>query len=109
MTEKTKGVIAYLFGLIGGLIILFGYKDSTRETKVHAAQAITLWIAYFILNIAASLIANATGLGLVSTVVNLGYWVIAIMGCVKAYNEQEYTLPIITENALKIFAKQIDG
>lgn len=109
MTEKTKGVIAYLFGFIGGLIILLGYKDSTRETKVHAAQAITLSIAYFILNIAVSIFTSIIGLDFISGLLSLGYFVIVIIGVVKASKEEEFNIPIITENALKIFAKQIDG
>lgn len=109
MTEKTKGVIAYLFGIIGGFIVLLGFKDSTRETKVHAAQAITLNIAYIIVSIIVSIIVNLTGIGFISSVVSIGYWVIVIIGAVKAYKEEEFNMPLITENALKIFAKQIDA
>ena len=47
MNEKTKGVVAYIFGWITGLIVLFGFKDNTKNTKMHAAQAIVIGILYF--------------------------------------------------------------
>ena len=40
MSEKGKGVLAYIFTWIGGLIVLYGMKDNERNTKIHAAQAI---------------------------------------------------------------------
>ncbi|MDO5555451.1 MAG: DUF4870 domain-containing protein [Clostridia bacterium] len=105
MNEKTKGVIAYLFGWVGGLIILLGYKDSQKETKVHAAQAIVLSVAYMIISFA---IAFIPVVNKISWILSPLYFVLAIIGCVKAYNLQEYNLPIISEQAKKIFAKQIE-
>lgn len=104
MNEKTKGVIAYLFGWIGGLIILLGYKDSEKQTKLHAAQAIVLSIVYMILNFA---IAFMPVIRDFSWVLSTGYFVIAIIGAVKANKLEEYNLPIITDLASKWFAKQI--
>ena len=37
MSEKGKCILAYIFTWIGGLIVLFGIKDNTRNTKIHAA------------------------------------------------------------------------
>ena len=39
--EKTKSVLAYIFGLIGGLIVLM-MKGSEKRTKICAAQSITI-------------------------------------------------------------------
>lgn len=106
MSEKTKGVIAYLFGWLGGLIILLGYKNSEEQTKLHAAQAIVLSVAYMVLNIVISFIPvvrNFSGL------LSIAYFVIAIVGAVKANKLEEYNLPVITELANKWFEKQIRG
>lgn len=106
MSEKTKGIIAYLFGWIGGLIILLGYKNSEEQTKLHAAQAIVLSVAYIVLNIVISFIPvvrNFSGL------LSIAYLVIAIVGAVKANKLEEYNLPVITELANKWFEKQIKG
>ena len=40
--EKTKSVLAYIFGLIGGLIVLM-MKGSEKRTKICAAQSCLLY------------------------------------------------------------------
>jgi len=105
MNEKTKGVIAYLFGWLGGLIILFGYKDSERGTKVHAAQAIVLSVAYMIL---LAVIRIIPGIRLLSGLLGIFYLVLAIIGMVKANRLEEYELPVISDLAKNWFAKYID-
>lgn len=106
MNEKTKGVIAYLFGWLGGLIILLGYKDSEEQTKLHAAQAIVLSVAYIILNMAMSFIPVAKDF---SWILSTAYLALAIIGIVKANKLEEYNLPVITDLANKWFEKQIKG
>ena len=108
MTENTKGVLAYIIPILG-IIFLFTDKETSREIKVHYAQAAVLMVADIILSFVAGFIAGLTGIGLVSSLVNIGYVVIMIIGAVKVYRNEEYNLPVITENALKIFAKQIDA
>ena len=49
MSEKGKGVLAYIFTWIGGLIVLYGMKDNERNTKIHAAQAIVIGIGYMVI------------------------------------------------------------
>ena len=106
MNEKTKGVIAYLFGWIGGLIILLGYKDSEQRTKIHAAQSIVLSIAYCIISFAINFVPYINKL---SWVLSPIYFIIVIIGAVKAYHDEDFTIPIITEQATKIFDKQINN
>lgn len=104
MNESTKGVIAYLFGWLGGLIILLGYKDSEKLTKFHAAQAITISIIYCIASIALGFIPYVR---YVTYLLSPAYFVVMILGCVKAYKLQEYELPVVSDLARKWFAKQI--
>ena len=104
MSEKTKGVIAYLFGWLGGLIVLFGYKDSEKLTKVHAAQAITLSLIYMIINMVIGFIPVVKYF---SYVLSPLYLVLAIIGIVKANKQEEYEIPLVSDLAKKWFAKQI--
>ena len=49
MSEKGKAILAYIFTWVGGLIVLFGIKDNEKNTKLHAAQAIVIGVAYMII------------------------------------------------------------
>lgn len=108
MTERTKGILAYLLGPIGGLVILFYVQGTSRETRVNAAQSIVLGVAYILLSVVLGIFSLIISTRLLVDLVSLGYFVITIMGCVNAYNEKEFNIPIVTENALKIFANKID-
>ena len=105
MNEKGKGIIAYAFGLIGGLIILLGMKDNTRNTRIHAAQAITMSVGAFAISMVAGFIPFIGGL--IATAVSLLNLVLWIMGIIKVCNEEDPKLPIIGDFTMKIFAKQI--
>ena len=105
MEQKVRGLIAYLFGWIGGLIILLAYKDNSKETDFHACQAIVLSVLSTLINIvviiisaiiAAIAIATNANLefilsmvGLVSRIVSIGYIVLVILGMIKSYQEQK--------------------
>lgn len=106
MTEKGKCVIAYIFGWIGGLIILFGMKDSEKNTKFHAAQAIVLSGGYFII------LAIYRLLPLYIPFLSTALWVVYILGIIfgiiKANNEENPELPVIGSVAKSIFGKQIE-
>lgn len=40
MEQKVRGLLAYLFGWIGGLIILLAFQDNNSQTKFNACQSI---------------------------------------------------------------------
>ena len=42
MDQKVRGLIAYLFGWVGGLIVLFAFKDNDDRTKFNACQSIVI-------------------------------------------------------------------
>ena len=51
MSEKAKCILSYLLGWVGGLVVLFAMKDNEKNTKFHAAQAVTLSAGYFLINL----------------------------------------------------------
>lgn len=107
MNEKVKAILAYLFGWLGGLIVLFAAKDSTRNTKFHAAQAIVIGLAYTIINVIYSIIPIT--IPFFSTILWVVYIVAIIMGIVKANKDEDPELPVVGNLAKSIFGKQIDG
>lgn len=106
MSEKGKCIIAYIFGWIGGLIVLFALKDNSKNTKFHAAQAIVLSVCYFLLAIIYSMIPIS--IPFFSTILWGVYIVGIIMGIVKANRDEDPELPVIGAIAKSIFGKSIE-
>lgn len=102
MDEKIKGLLAYLFGWLGGLIILFGVKDNSQQTKFNACQAIVISVAGMVLSFIFGLIA-----GFLGSMVSLAMSVLLIIGMVKAYKEEDYELPVISDLTRNIFKSQL--
>ena len=106
MSEKGKCIISYIFGWIGGLIVLFAMKDNERNTKFHAAQAITLSIGYFVISIAYRFIPITNPF--FSTALWAIYIIGIIMGIAKANKNEDPELPVIGGIAKSIFSKKIE-
>lgn len=106
MSEKGKCILAYIFTWIGGLIVLFGIKDNTRNTKIHAAQAIVIGIGYMILVGVYRFIPIY--IPFFSKMIYGLYAVCVIIGIVKANKEEDPELPVVGEIAKSIFGKKID-
>ncbi len=106
MNENIKGVIAYIFGFIGGLIILFGFKDSERITRFHASQATTVSV---ICMVAAIIFGFIPVIKYINILITLGYIAFVVIGCIKAYNVDDYEIPVLTDLTRKIFGNIIEG
>lgn len=106
MNEKGKCILAYLLGWLGGLIVLFAMKDNTRNTKFHAAQAITLSVGYFLITIVYSLMPIS--IPFFSTALWIIYIIGIVMGIAKANKEEDPELPVVGGIAKSIFAKKIE-
>lgn len=106
MSEKSKAIIAYIFGWIGGLIVLFAMKDNEKDTKFHAAQAIVISVGYFL--IAAIYRYVPIVIPFFSTALWGVYIIAIIMGIVKANKEEDPELPVIGGIAKSIFGKKIE-
>lgn len=104
--EKTKSVLAYIFGLIGGLIVLM-MKGSEKRTKICAAQSITISLIYYIVRVAYAFIPF--NILFFDYIVSGLYLVAIIIGIVKACNDnEEPEMPGIGEIAKSLFKKQIE-
>lgn len=111
MEERYKGVLAYLLGLIGPLVVLFGLKDNTKLTKTHAAQALTIQIISFVTSMVLSILQF---IPVIRYLAYIGYaipvllFALQIAGAIKAYHEEEFDIPLVSDWAKKIFGKQIE-
>lgn len=106
MSEKGKCILAYLFGWLGGLIILFAIKDNSRNTKFHAAQSIVLSVGYFLITIIYGFLPIT--IPFFSMALNIIYILGIIFGIVKANKEEDPELPLIGGITKSIFGKKIE-
>ena len=113
MNDKGKGVLSYLLGWLGGLIVLFYFKDNNRKTVTHACQAITMSVAEIILSFGIGFISGITyaavgvNFSFLSSIVSLLYFILMIMGIVKVVNDEDPKLPVVGDLTMKFFEKRI--
>lgn len=106
MNQKTRAILAYIFGWLGGLIVLFAVKDNEKNTKIHAAQAVVIGLGYTIISVAYGFIPVT--IPFFSTALWAVYNLAIIFGIVKANKEEDPELPVIGNIAKSIFKKQIE-
>ena len=104
MEQKVRGLLAYLFGWIGGLVILFALKDNNDQTKFNACQAIVISAAGNILTIIFRYIPYV---GFIGSIISILMGVLLIIGMIKAYKEEDYELPVISDLTRNIFKSQL--
>lgn len=105
MSEKGKAILAYVFGWLGGLIILFAVKNNERNTNFHAAQSIVIGVAYFVISTVYNFIPIT--IPFFSMALSAVYLVGIIMGITKACKEENPELPLVGNLAKSIFGKKI--
>lgn len=105
MEQNVRGLLAYLFGLIGGLVVLFGLKDNDSRTKFNACQAITMDAIVFVVLLVLGFIPFV---GIVAYLFSALMTVARIIGMIKAYKEEDFELPVISDLTRNIFKSQLD-
>lgn len=107
MNEKLKCILAYIFSWLGGVIILFGFKDNDRNTNFHAAQSIVIGAGYMIINAAYRF--TPIYIPFFSVALSVIYILCLVFGIIKACNEENPELPIVGGLTKSLFGKKIDG
>lgn len=109
MQEKYKGPLAYLLGIIGGVIVLYAINDNTKLTKFHACQAITLGITDIVVAILAGILAAFVPfLSFAVSILSILFLVCKVLGIAKSYKEEECELPVISDLTRNIFKKILE-
>lgn len=103
LDPKLASVLAYFFGFLGGLIFFLIEKEN-KSVRFHAVQSMLLSVAFFVIWFAmimfTFILAAATAgigalFGLLMPFIGLGALILWIVLMVKAYNGEEWELPII--------------
>jgi uncharacterized membrane protein len=103
--------LAWIFGLIGGLIMLFG-GGTNQFVKWAAAQSATLWGGYIVLLIFLNiLIAFVHVLALILLplfmILNLAALVLWIYTAIMGFQGKDIRLPLISTFAKQLFGAQL--
>jgi uncharacterized membrane protein len=121
LDENVASLLAYVFGLVSGLIFFFIEKDS-RLVRFHGMQStllagvfwvgeMALWIVSFVLALILSQISGLLGtlvwalISLVEFILFIAVLIGWIMCMIKAYNGQYFKLPILGNFAEKFSQK----
>ena len=101
LAPNVAGTLCYVLGLITGVIFLLIEKDN-KFVRFHAMQSILFSVAVWLINFVVTSLLVATlftggfaAFGLLTTGLTVLYIVLWVMLMVKAYNNQEWELPII--------------
>jgi uncharacterized membrane protein len=99
--------LAYLFTLLGGIIMLVG-GGTNKFVKWSAAQSITLWGATFVLYIAFWFIAMVIHpFFFLTMLLSLAYFVVWIWTTVTGFQGKEVRVPVIDGITESIFKSQL--
>lgn len=100
LDPKVSAMLAYLLGIVGGIVFYVISKDS--YVRFHAMQSILLWVAMAIIwVIIFVLLIPFSFLFFLDWLVYLGFVALWIVLMIKAYQGDKYKLPVIGEMAEK--------
>ena len=99
--------LAYLLGIIGGIVMLVG-GGTNKSVKWAAAQSTTMWglyiVIYFVLTFAYGLIGNVAGiLWLFSPLIGLVWFVLWIWTSITAFQGKSVEVPVIAGLTRSLF------
>ncbi len=111
LAPNLAGALAYVFGLITGVIflVLEPYKRD-RFIRFHAMQSILFCVAAIAFSIAWSILVNimigisgwtAVALTPIGLIISLGFFVFWLFLMYQAYSQREFRIPIIGAIAAK--------
>ncbi len=95
LTENVAGLLCYILGFITGIIFILIEKEN-KFVRFHAMQSIILSGGLFILQIALMMVPF---LVMISSLVGLAGFILAIFLMYKAYQGEKYKLPVIGDIA----------
>jgi uncharacterized membrane protein len=113
LDQNIAALLAYLFGWVSGLIIYLTEKDN-KFVRFAAMQSILLSVigmaVYWVLGFVLAALTIATYgfgaiFGLLLPLLGIGYLIVWIMLMVKAYNNEQWVLPIIGKIAENVISK----
>ena len=108
LPDNVAGALAYVTPIPAIIFLLIDPFRTIRFVRFHSLQSIVFCLAAFVLQFAlaiVSLVLSFVGVGIVialmSPLISLGIFVLWIVLVIKAYQGQEFRLPVISDLAAK--------
>ena len=108
LSDNVAGALAYVTPIPAIIFLLIDPFRTIRFVRFHSLQSIVFCLAAFVLQFAlaiVSLVLSFVGVGIVialmSPLISLGIFVLWIVLVIKAYQGQEFRLPVISDLAAK--------
>ena len=108
LSDNVAGALAYVTPIPAIIFLLIDPFRTIRFVRFHSLQSIVFCLAAFVLQFAlaiVSLVLSFVGVGpviaLMSPLISLGIFVLWIVLVIKAYQGQEFRLPVISDLAAK--------
>ena len=105
MGDKGKGLLSYLLGWLGGLIVLAGMKNNTKRDVMNAAQGIIISVGNIIVSVAAGFLGRYVPF--FPGIISILFFALIIIGVVNVLSDKDPKLPVIGDIAESLFAKQL--
>lgn len=99
LDPKLSAFLAYLLGIVGGIVFYAISKDS--YVRFHAMQSILLWVVFAIFWVVIFVLSLVTfGLfSIISWIVWMGLLAVWVICLVKSYSGEKFKLPVIGQMA----------
>jgi len=99
LDENIASALTYVLTIITGLIFFLVEKEN-KTVRFHAAQAILVFVAVFIIDIVVMILAFIVPfIGLLMMLVWLLFLILWIVLIVKAYQGEKFKLPVLGDMA----------
>ncbi len=107
LPNNVAGALAYVTPIPAIIFLLIDPFKTIRFVRFHSLQSIIFCVTAFVLQFALGIVSVALSfmgipfIGLLSTLISIGIFVLWIVLVIKAYQGQEFQLPVISGLAAK--------
>jgi uncharacterized membrane protein len=101
--------LAYLLGILGGIVMLVG-GGTNKFVKWSAAQSITMWGIYIVLLFAINLLGGLThiyALFFLTPIIGLLWFILWLWTSISAFQSKEVRVPVIAGVTESIFKSAV--
>ncbi len=90
--DRTYFIVAYLFSLISGIVVLLLYGDLDKRLRFHSLQSITLSIIAIVVSVLFGFLSP-----ILSSIIFLLIWAYGMYLGLEAYAGNDVDIPIVSD------------